>query len=192
MIPSLTWGYTAGNQYRPGPVYGSLILGGYDTSRFEPNNVSFTFDEAGLWNFTVNIGSVILTTDQNVTVLSTSNGDTNSILTVIDSTTPYIWLPLSVCEQFEQAFGITWDENVQGYLVNDTLHQALLTQNTSVILTLGHSSTPGQGVNISLPYGAFDLVAQAPLVPNSSRYFPLMRADNEGQYTLGRAFLQEA
>lgn len=192
MIPSLTWGYTAGNQYRPGPVYGSLIVGGYDTSRFEPNNVSFTFDEAGLWNFTVNIGSVILTTDENVTVLSTSNGDTNSISAFVDTTTPYIWLPLSVCEQFEQAFGITWDGNVQGYLVNDTLHQALQTQNTSVVFNLGHSSTPGQGVNISLPYGAFDLVAQAPLVPNSSRYFPLMRADNEGQYTLGRAFLQEA
>jgi len=43
-----------------------------------------------------------------------------------------------------------------------------------------------------LPYAAFDLVADYPLVIDSSRYFPLMRAANESQYTLGRTFLQEA
>lgn len=58
LIPFVTWSYTAGNQYRPGPLYGSLILGGYDTSRFELNDVSFTFNEVG--NFSVNIGAIFL------------------------------------------------------------------------------------------------------------------------------------
>lgn len=189
-IPSLAWSYTAGNQYRPGPFYGSLTLGGYDASRFEPNNITFSLDAADPGNFTVNIGAIILTTDDNTTVLT---GPNNSIPALIDSTTPYIYFPLYLCQQFEKAFGIEWDDDVQAYLVNDTLHQALQSQDTSVVFNLGNSSTtPGQGFNISFPYSAFDLIAEAPLVPNATRYFPLMRSANESQYTLGRTFLQEA
>ncbi|THV65002.1 acid protease [Aureobasidium pullulans] len=43
LIPSLSWAYTAGAQYKNPPVLGSLTLGGYDTTRFTPNNVSFPF-----------------------------------------------------------------------------------------------------------------------------------------------------
>lgn len=43
-----------------------------------------------------------------------------------------------------------------------------------------------------LPYGAFDLQASHPIYPNATNYFPLRRADNESQYTLGRVLLQEA
>lgn len=186
LIPSLTWSYSAGNQYRPG--YGSLILGGYDASRFEPNDVSFTVDGG---NFTVNIGAIFLKTGDNTTELINTPNDL-TIAASIDSTTPWMWLPQNVCEQFEQAFGIAWNADVGAYLVNDTLNSALHKQNTSVVLNLGNSSTvPGQGFNITLPYAAFDLIAGPPLLTNSSRYFPLMRA-NESQYTLGRTFLQEA
>ena len=189
-IPSLAWSYTAGNQYRPGSYFGSLTLGGYDASRFEPNNITFNFNDTGSGNFSVDIGAIILTTDDNVTVLT---GPNNSISALIDSTTSYIYFPLYLCQQFEKAFGIAWDTDVQAYLVNDTLHQALQSQNTSIVFNLGNSSTtPGQGFNISLPYSAFDLIAEAPLVPNATRYFPLMRSANESQYILGRTFLQEA
>lgn len=190
IIPSLTWSYTAGNQYRAGPVYGSLILGGYDTSRFEPNNVIFPFNHNGSWNLTVDIGAIFLTTDGGTATLETSD---TSISAFVDSTTPYIYLPLNLCEQFEESFGLIWDTAVQAYLVNDTLHSTLLANGTSVTFNLGNSTTsPGRGINITLPYSAFDLTAEAPLVTNSSRYFPLMRAANESQYTLGRTFLQEA
>ena len=40
LIPSLSFGYTAGNQYRLKQVYGSLTLGGYDSSLFTPNNIT--------------------------------------------------------------------------------------------------------------------------------------------------------
>ena len=189
-IPSLSWSYTAGNQYRPGSFYGSLTLGGYDASRFEPNNITFSFNTTGTGSFVVDIGAIILTTDDNITVLT---GPNNSIPAVIDSTTPYIYFPLYLCQQFEKAFGIVWDTDVQAYLVNDTLHQALQSQNSSVVFNLGNSLTAlGQGFNISLPYSAFDLIAEAPLVPNATRYFPLMRSSNASQSTLGRTFLQEA
>lgn len=192
LIPSLSWSYTAGNQYRPGPSYGSLILGGQDISRFEPNDITFPFNDTdpNLPDLTVNIGAIFLTLNGESTTLQSDN---ETIQASIDSTTPYIWLPQNVCEQFEGAFGIVWDTAVQGYLVNDTLHRNLSSSGTSVVFNLGNASTtPGQGFNISLPYAAFDLTAGPPLLKNSSRYFPLMRAANQSQITLGRTFLQEA
>ena len=189
-VPSLSWSYTAGNQYRPGPVYGSLIFGGYDSSRFVPNNASFSFNDTDTRSLMVNIGEIDLITNDSNTSLSTAN---ETIGAFIDSTSPYIILPPDVCGAFEDAFNITWDENVQAYLVNDTLHSALQSQGASVNFNIGNAGTiPGQGINITLPYAAFDLTAEAPLLKNSSRYFPLIRAANDSQITLGRTFLQEA
>ncbi|KAL8728619.1 MAG: hypothetical protein Q9166_005272 [cf. Caloplaca sp. 2 TL-2023] len=117
----------------------------------------------------------------------------NGISAFIDSTIPYIYLPLEACKKFEAVFGITWNQNVQAYLVNDTLHDLLVSQNTSITFTLSNSTYgSGSTVDITLPYAAFDLIAESPLVRNTSRYFPLMRAANESQYTLGRTFFQEA
>ena len=190
LIPSLSWSYTAGNQYRPGPVFGSLILGGYDDSRFVPNDVSFTFNTTDPRGLMVNIGEMFLTTNDFTTTLSTNN---ESLPAFIDSTSPYIILPLNVCEQFEETFGLSWNESVQAYLVNDTLHDTLTNQDTSVAFNIGNPSTvPGQGFNISLPYSAFNLTASAPLLNTAGRYFPLIRAANDSQITLGRTFLQEA
>lgn len=192
LIPALSYSYTAGNQYRPGPVYGSLVLGGQDASRFEPNEISFPMNEtdSDLPDLIVDIGTIFLTLNGQSTTLQSDN---ETIQAAVDSTTPYIWLPLNVCEQFEEAFGLSWDSAVQGYLVNETLHQNLSSSGTSVVFNLGNVSTvPGEGFNISLPYSAFDLVAGPPLVKNVSRYFPLMRAANASQITLGRTFLQEA
>ena len=111
----------------------------------------------------------------------------------IDSTIPYLYLPLESCIQFEKAFGIRWNETVQAYLVNDSLRNTLLTQNPSIVFTLSNSTSGSSPtIDIKLPYAAFDLIAERPLVKNTTRYFPLMRAADESQYTLGRTFLQEA
>ena len=49
MIPSLSWAYTAGNQYRLNMVLGSLTLGGYDRSKLEPKSVIVAFnDQVGI------------------------------------------------------------------------------------------------------------------------------------------------
>ena len=184
LIPSLSWAYTAGNQYRPGTALGSLTLGGYDSSRFLTNNVTFAFNQVDDRDLTVNIDNIVMTT---------SNGSVNllndSIAAYVDSTIPYFYLPFDVCQHFEESFGLRWDNDVQAYLVNDSLHDSLQAQNATVTFTLGNAT---QSVNISMPYAAFDLVAKYPLIINTTRYFPLVRATNQSQYTLGRAFLQEA
>jgi hypothetical protein len=114
------------------------------------------------------------------------------IFTFIDSTLPYIWLPVDACQAFEKAFSLTWNETSQLYPVSDTLHASLLKSNPTFTFTLGIGKSGGQTVDIVLPYASFDLVASPPLVSNSTRYFPLKRAANDTQYTLGRTFLQEA
>ena len=43
LIPSTAWAYIAGAYYREPEVFGSLVLGGYDTSRFTPNNMTIPF-----------------------------------------------------------------------------------------------------------------------------------------------------
>lgn len=93
---------------------------------------------------------------------------------------------------FENAFGLTWNATSELYLVNDTLHAILQASNINITFTLGVGKTGGDTVDITLPYASFDLRATPPLVQNTTSYFPLKRAANSTQYTLGRAFLQEA
>lgn len=185
-IPSVSFGYTAGAPYRLKKVTGSLTLGGYDVSRFMANNLSFTFADDSSRDVVVGLQSITTTdSSQNKTSLLSSG-----ILAFVDSTVPYISLPLEACLKFEKTFGLTWDNTSQLYLVNDTLHEGLVSRNVNFTFTLGNYESGGQTVDIVLPYASFDLVASYPL--NNSRYFPLKRVANETQYILGRAFLQEA
>jgi hypothetical protein len=115
-----------------------------------------------------------------------------AIFSFIDSTVPHIWLPMNACQHFEEIFGLTWDSATQLYLVNDTLHDSLVSTNVSLTFEIGNTTEGGPTVNITLPYASFDLMVDYPIVANSSRYFPVMRAMNDTQYTLGRTFLQEA
>ena len=186
LIPSLSWAYTAGNQYRLDKVLGSLTLGGYDASRFVPNNFSFPFGPQDIRRLSVGISSITYDDRSKQRTLLADD-----IIALVDSTIPWLYLPLEVCESFEAAFGLQYDDINAVYLVNDTLHSRLQDENATVTFTLSSPRQPGS-VDIALPYAAFDLIAEYPLAENQTRYFPLARATNESQYTLGRTFFQEA
>lgn len=110
----------------------------------------------------------------------------------IDSTDPNMWLPGKVCDEFEKAFGLNMDQDSGLYLINDTQNTELLNSDAEVTFRLSDVESGGDAVAITLPYEAFALTAKPPLVGNSSHFFPLKRAENSTQYTLGRVFLQEA
>ena len=190
LIPSLSFGYTAGNQYRLKQVLGSLTLGGVDSGRFVPNNLSIPFAPQSGRSLLVGIQS-ISSVDQNGT---TSNLLPNGIMALVDSTEAQIWLPVEACQAFEKAFGLTYNDTNGLYLVDNALHAQLQAQNASVTFTLGSTVSGGETINITLPYNSFDLTLTPPAfnLTSSSKYFPLRRADNDTQYTLGRTFLQEA
>lgn len=187
-IPSLSYGYTAGAAYAIPQRYSSLTLGGYDTSRFTQNAHTFPFNKDDSIVLSPGIQKITATN----TLLGTRSLLNSAIISVIDSTLPYIWLPKESCDSFAEAFGLIFDENTDLYIVNDTIHEQLLSLKPSVTFSLGNDDNPTNLVSITLPYAALDLQASFPIYQNATNYFPIRRAANETQYTLGRAFLQEA
>lgn len=184
-IPSTSWSYTAGSNNLAPKIFGSLVLGGYDTTRFTPNSVAFPFGADISLDFQVAIQSVT-SNMTDIPLLGTG------IIAYIDTLVAEIWLPTRTCQLFEEAFGITWDSTAELYLLNDSLHETLLYKNPSVTFKLG-PQVSGDSVTIELPYFNWYQTATPALLGNSSGlYFPLKRAANDTQYVLGRTFLQSA
>lgn len=202
-IPSLSWAYTAGAPYQLNSVYGSLVLGGYDEARFtKPSDtnpgLTFPFHEDVARDLLVGVSSI--TTSNTTSSASETMLLKEGIYAFIDSTVTHLWLPMSACEAFESAFGLTWDPKTELYTLNSTQHSNLLKLNPSITFSLSPVLTPEsehKTVSIALPYSAFNLNVSWPFgggqyANESTYYFPLKRAANETQYTLGRTFLQEA
>lgn len=166
---------------------GSLTIGGYDASRSMPDGVPFNFSSQLERQLTVAIQGISVSNS-----LAQSQVLTSAIFALVDSTVPHLWLPVSVCYAFEHAFGIEFDPITDLYLVNNTQHEALLKQNAELTISLAANTDGGSVINITLPYASLDLEVGPPLVQTPSRYFPLRRAKDETQFTLGRVLLQEA
>lgn len=114
----------------------------------------------------------------------------------IDSAVPHLWLPETAIDAFVAAFGLQYDNKTDLYLINDTMRNKHLQAKPTVTLVLGASSqevVATETLNVELPCAAFDLQATYPYYPNGTNsYFPILKAANESQMTLGRAFLEEA
>ena len=170
--------------------FANLALGGYDESLLQTHNVTFDLMVPSERDLSVGLQSITIgnTTTQLLP---------DPILTFIDAGVSHIWLPITACEAFQKQFNLTWDPDLELYLVSDTVRRKLLAQNVNITFTLLNDVQPSSAspkVTIVLPYSAFDLqlTAAYPGVANSSRYFPIRQAANATQYTLGRAFLQHA
>lgn len=190
-VSSLTWGYTAGANYKSPKAFGSLVFGGYDASLIEMEKALVVpFSE----------GSAQTTARMRVFVSSISlkNSTTTvteevSISTILDSGTSETWLPRQVCAIFEDRFQLQWNESAEMYLIDNALDTAL--RRTSVSFTLGIDAD-SETITVELPYAAFDHEVKSPLAnitdDTTLRYFPLKRAIDDTQAYLGRTFFQEA
>lgn len=160
-----------------------MVLGGYDASKFKPNNLTFDFGPEYNRELLLELNEI--QTEKGPSLLA------KPISMYLDSTVPYIYLPEAACAMFESTFGLVWDNATQLYLLTDAQHTTLQAQDPQITFTLG-SLTSSTTVDITLPYSAFDLTVSYPIVENATRYFPLKRANDSSQYTLGRTFFQEA
>jgi hypothetical protein len=170
-------------------AYGSLVYGGYDQSRFVPNDITFPFDANDSRKPSVNIQSIVSRDLANTTVGMLPDGAAYSL---IDFAEPHMWLPVSTCDAFARAFNLTYDNTTDLYLVDAATRARLLERNPSITFGLGTTANPAERVNVVLPYSAFDQQATYPIYPNTTNYFPIRRAYNDTQYTIGRTFFQEA
>ncbi|TEY42005.1 hypothetical protein BOTCAL_0401g00070 [Botryotinia calthae] len=202
-IVSAGYGYTAGAIYQQKGEPMSLTLGGYDENRFIPHDVSFTLTQnPPVPQVFVDSISVISSNGFNTAIeLATYEDDISAL---IDSSTPYLWLPETVCDRFADALGLSYNESLNLYTFdeNPTQHNNLSDSSTTTTFTfrIKDKSSASDFVEIDLPYAAFDLSLSYPYILNteygtdeaSKFYFPLARSANSSQYTIGRAFLQEA
>jgi hypothetical protein len=164
----------------------SLIFGGYDSSRLDPTStISARMAEEFGSELTVKLLD-ITASDKSGEKWQLSS---NAINVRIDSIVSQMWLPIDVCRAFETTFGLKWDEPNGLYLVNEALHETLLSRDISVNITIEHD---GFQLTLDFPYSMFDLKIGPPYIDTSSHYFPIRRANTSLYYILGRSFLQRA
>ena len=202
-IPSLSYAYNAGAHYSKllkrtlgymptdigSPrVFGSLTLGGYDESRFVPNGFTFPFDQDDTQPTSLKLQQIIAERTPNGSVVILQK----ETYVNLDFTMPYLWLPGDTCDRIASLFKLRYDNTTKLYLVDDNAHKELMTQNPRFSFAFGDSPSLADTVSIDMPYAAFDLQASWPIYNDTKNYFPIRRAANESQYTLGRAFMQEA
>jgi hypothetical protein len=158
--------------------------------------VSFAFNPVTYRDLIVQVKSI---TAQRSSDTRTATLLNDTIFPFLDAGTPHIWLPTEACQAFESALGLQYSEEENIYRVDETTHSSLLAQNYTFNFEL--TSNRSEPLNISLPYSSFDLEvtsiythvnATTGELNQLGRYFPLRRAANDSQYTIGRAFLQEA
>lgn len=213
MIPSLTWGYTAGAAYRmfilsiaelnfgkwtwsdidvgSSTSFGSLTFGGYDKSRFKGEVVNGSVFEIGSDDYR-DLNAPI----SSIWASGSFDGPTallldSPLLATIDSSVSQLYFPREICDSFERVFGLTYDSATDLYLVNDTSHEKLLDLNPDITITLRNNLNGSNPAYIYLPYAALDLQVSYPMYNGTRNYFPIRRSGSS-KATLGRVFLQEA
>lgn len=191
----------------------SLTLGGYDEKRLRPHNTIFPLNsstnelEVTIEKITTSVtdSKKAPTEWPAASVLLTNSSEKTGAL--IDSSTPFLWLPLAMCEKFQQAFNLTFNDTFGLYFFND--NDALERYRAAPDLTLNFSLSSAESVGssegepetitITLSANAFIQELRYPY-PNVEGgpdatpmpYFPLKRQKDGGRVVIGRAFMQEA
>lgn len=188
----------------------SLLLGGYDVSRFQANTslkFNVNYDAVKPKKFSINL-NYIKTVDKQSS--NTTRMDLNYTSFVLDPITPYIWLPVDILTQLEKTMGLQYDTTSQLYLLPPT--PVRIPDLYLGIWSAGNSSTykpPGAAATDFKPGSIPDqrlLLTQQTLILNASyplyngttnntnsrQYIPFKRGPYpaNGEYTLGRAFFQ--
>jgi len=221
-IDSHSYGYTAGAFYRDKDTKdgtpASLVLGGYDPLRFASHDIKFPLHPVSR-HPTVRLRGIqaeITSLDKAPGANWTSTTQTlvsmnDSIQAVIDTSTPYLWMPTEVCDRFAAALNLTWREDLGVYIFSSGPQYTRFLSEQTLSFTFSLSSyentdnfgqplnVPGV-VNITLPSAAFAQVLRYPFktiefLDSGVPYFPLKRSTkevNNNRYIIGRAFMQEA
>lgn len=192
----------------------SLTLGGYDSSRFVEHDVDFTLGASdGMARPLVR--GIIVSSDGEAAPDSwksdsvTLSGWNTSFNALIDSTTPYLWLPDEICDTFAVALNLTYNDTLDLYTLSDDSYREYLEEDafsfTFVLSSFDNTDDFGdpysvQGaVNITIPSRAFVGLLEYPFMDEAIKYgdpavpyFSLRRTHNSSTFIIGRSFLQES
>ncbi|OJJ33978.1 hypothetical protein ASPWEDRAFT_52328 [Aspergillus wentii DTO 134E9] len=203
-IPSYSYGLHIGSASQNIP--GSLYLGGYDQNRVlgdisTQSFISFSSAEPGgqlmidmtdiglgvatggsPWNFTMKDG---LLTQSNSSILAPFSVEVNPVK-------PYLYLPQSTCDAITSHLPVTFNQSLGLYLWDtDSSHYQAITSSPAYLWFMFLKDTQNnQNITIKVPFALLNLTLEAPLVEQSTPYFPCYPVNDT--YTIGRAFLQAA
>ncbi|KAI0180641.1 hypothetical protein GGR52DRAFT_253923 [Hypoxylon sp. FL1284] len=201
-INSQTFGMHIGST-APERVPGSLWLGGYDRNRAVNDMLAISISEpydafsgAPLLDISINVvkgGSLFNWTSKGGLLASGNSSIGHQLNVAVDPCSPYLNLPKSTCDAIAADIPVRYDEGLGLYLWNtDSPDYSRIVRSPSVLsFTFVDPDNNSRQVNISVPFVHLNLTLDQPLVDKPTPYFPCNAASN-GNYALGRAFLQDA
>jgi hypothetical protein len=119
----------------------------------------------------------------------------------IDSTWPFLYLPIETCQSIASNLSLQWDSRNEIFWMPPSTYTKLKGSDIKLDIQITPLRyLPGYGpengsVQITLPFSALALNMSNPWLGqfgNWSYYFPMKIAKDVKQYSLGRAFLQES
>ncbi|KAI1204378.1 uncharacterized protein F4807DRAFT_472060 [Annulohypoxylon truncatum] len=201
-IDSQTFGMHIGSA-APQQVPGSLWFGGYDRNRAVNDMLAIpiadpylVFTDAPLVDISINVvkgGSPFPWSSKGGLLASGNSSIGDRFPLAIDPCFPYINLPKSTCDAIAAEIPVTYNEGLGLYLWNtDSPDYSRIVQSPSVLsFTFMDPNNNSRRVNISVPFMHLNLTLDEPIVDKPTSYLPCNAVSN-GNYALGRAFLQDA
>ncbi|KAI1334934.1 acid protease [Xylariaceae sp. FL0016] len=178
---------------------GSLYFGGYDQNRIVGDILTESDDynkQISLKDISINVidGSSPWDFDSKAGLLASGNDTIGSggIKVSVDGCSPYLTLPKSTCDAITANLPVTYNAMLGLYTWNtDDAKYSQIVNSASALQFTFFGSSNTDTVNISVPFRHLNLTLSAPLVDEDQQYFPCYTGPS-GQFTLGRAFLQDA
>ncbi|KAF9777458.1 hypothetical protein IL306_004425 [Fusarium sp. DS 682] len=126
-------------------------------------------------------------------LLANGNSSIGSSLKVlVDGCSPYFTLPKSTCDSIATYLPVKFNEDLGLYLWDTKSDKYKEIINSTSALSFSFiSNSNTDPVKIRVPFMHLNLTLSAPLTDNPTPYFPC-HSNGNGQYVLGRAFLQDA
>lgn len=192
----------------------SVTLGGFDTSRFVDHGEDFTItkEDTLLRTLVRGIqvsanGSQKAPEDWDSDILELSSWD-KAFTALIDTSTPFMWLPDNVCEEFASALGLDYRDDLELYTISNDRYRDYR-HTDSYTFTFSLSSTDNNDdlgdplgtkgvVNITMPIQTFVSTVEYPFHDEAISYgaaaipyFSLRKSGDNSTFVIGRSFLQE-
>lgn len=197
VIDSYSFGLHLGSALPGAKVPGSLLFGGYDENRVLGEVVTLNgeytetivlrdisieyFGNQSPWDF-----------DEEKDGLLTEKNESSSNLDVtLRGCSPYLTLPKSACDAIADNLPVSYDGDLGLYLwdVDDSKYSEIVSSASALSFKFRGSSNTDT-VAIRVPFLHLNLTLESPIVDEDRQYFPCFTGSDE--YTLGRAFLQDA
>jgi hypothetical protein len=179
-------------------VTGSLVLGGYDSSRCLTDPIVSSFDTVQLRGIALNVSSgghaYLDTKSAYVPDLLRANGSAvNNIPVHPRPGVPHLYLPKDTCDAIASHLPVTSSSEFNLYLWDTENHAYKDIVSSPHHLAFTFASDNGDESTISVPFALLNLTLTSPIVSTATQYFPCKPWTPESTgYTLGNAFLQSA